>query len=149
MLVVAVLVWLAATSAVAAEDVPPPPPPAPLLEAADCHSEPPDIVSWDGSIAGPSAVPGPAVTVPGAGGAQEVSVTVPRLALLRVDESGHVVAAVTNTGCAPQPSDATYVVTPSGEHVATPGERFAHLRFTGDFREAGRWIDQRMPATDG
>ena len=72
---------------------------------------------------------------------QHVAVSVPRTALLELDAAGAVVAAATNTGCAPRQGDDVYVRTASGDLVA--GEQALLARaWVGDFRDAGVYQPQ-------
>lgn len=72
---------------------------------------------------------------------QQVAVSVPRTALLEIDAVGEVVAAATNTGCAPRPGDDVYVRTASGDLVAGDPALLTRT-WVGDFREAGVYQPQ-------
>lgn len=56
----------------------------------------------------------PATTAPTSALTTTISVTVPRVVMVRFDGRGRVEWARTNTGCAPQPGDLVYVVQPDG-----------------------------------
>src|SRR4051794_12057117 len=84
--IVAVLTLSGAVSALA--DTPADAPPADLVEATTCAAPTP-LVAPDGSRSD---------------GDTQVSFQVPAIARLRVAD-GHVVAAATNTGCAPRATD--------------------------------------------
>ena len=75
-----------------------------------------------------------------------VTVTVPPVALVRLDRRGRIAAAATNTGCAPRASDDVYIVRRDGR--ARPAsarfvERRLDRRWVGDFTERG--VYQRQP----
>ena len=73
---------------------------------------------------------------------QDITVTVPRTALIRVDAAGNVRAAATNTGCAPRAGDDFYVIAPDGSMtLAQPGD-FARQHWVGDFTSPGRYVEQ-------
>lgn len=92
-----------------------------------------------GSDLSDAAAPG---TVAAAGSpALAVSVRVPRTALVEIDAAGRVVAAATNTGCAPRLGDDVYLRTATGDLV--PGDPALLTRaWVGDFREAGVYQPQ-------
>jgi hypothetical protein len=91
----------------------------PLVEAAACAAPTP-VAAPDGSRSD---------------GTTQVSVQVPAVARLRVVD-GVVVAAATNTGCAPRSTD-RFVV---GERDAPPAEVAAALHVTsGDWTTPGAW----------
>ena len=92
-----------------------------LVERAQCAGDQAAPVS--GSVA-----------VDAAAAVQLVSVVVPPVALLDLDADGGVIAAATNTGCAPRLGDAVYVVQADGSLV--PGA-LPVVDWVGDFTEAG------------
>lgn len=96
--------------------------PAPLIERAACAT--------------PAGDP-----PPDPGVAQQVSVAVRGTALLQLDGRGRVVAAWTNTGCAPRRSDDVYLQRPDGS-IRSGGRDLTARRWTGDFREAGVLVPQ-------
>ena len=71
-----------------------------------------------------------------------IAVTVPAVALLRVDARGRIIAAATNTGCRPRQGDIAYVVQPDGSLVADHRVRPDIVDWTGDFRVPGRMQPQ-------
>lgn len=71
-----------------------------------------------------------------------VTVSVPATALLRTDRGGHVVAAATNTGCAPRPSDDIVLVRPDGTFEPAPSPQMANRRWFGDFTAPGIYQPQ-------
>ena len=83
----------------------------------------------------------PASTV--AGARQGVTVSVPAIAVIRVDDLGRVVSAMTNTGCAPTRREELWLMASDGSMQAATAERFAGHRWTGDFSEAGKYVAQR------
>jgi hypothetical protein len=70
-------------------------------------------------------------------GGQEISVSVPATALLRLDGRGVVVAATTNTGCAPRPTDQVFGVRTDGTVDPLPPSTVTNVRWVGDFTEPG------------
>ena len=82
-------------------------------------------------VGGPAEAPGSSTGA----GVQSVSVTVPAVVLLRVDGSGRVVAASTNTGCAPRAGDEVYIVQADGSLARTPV--LPTVEWRGDFTAAG------------
>lgn len=72
---------------------------------------------------------------------QTITVTVPATATLHLDNRGRVVAAWTNTGCAPRPGDDLFLVHPDGTIEPSPAP-LPTRTWIGDFREAG--VPQRQ-----
>jgi hypothetical protein len=66
---------------------------------------------------------------------------VPRTALLELDTSGQIVAAATNTGCAPRPGDDVYVRTAGGD-LGVGDPALLARAWVGDFRKAGVYQPQ-------
>ena len=58
-------------------------------------------------------------------------------ALLKVAADGTVLAAETNTGCAPRPTDLLYVVADDGSLTPAEGIDVAAVAWTGDFTQFG------------
>jgi hypothetical protein len=83
--------------------------------------------------------PGPAASAPAGDGSavQTITVTVERTALLKLDAVGTVVAAETNTGCAPRPGDRLFVVQPDGSLREAIGIDVTATAWTGDFTQFG------------
>jgi len=68
---------------------------------------------------------------------QTVSVVVPRVAMIEFGADGRVVAAATNTGCAPRPGDEVYIVLDDGNLVAASDFALDGIEWRGDFTAAG------------
>lgn len=82
--------------------------------------------------------PATAATLPNMGDAtQTVTVTVERVAMLRLDASGAVTAAQTNTGCAPRTGDRIYIVQADGSLVEAPAFDVTATHWHGDFTQFG------------
>ncbi len=73
---------------------------------------------------------------------QDITLQVPATALVRVDDGGHVLAALTNTGCAPRPGDDLFYVHPNGSIDAATMRALAHHPWVGDFTIAGVYVLQ-------
>jgi hypothetical protein len=85
--------------------------------------------------------PAEAQSAPTGPGVQAVSVTVPAVVLLRVDGAGRVVAASTNTGCAPRAGDEVYTVQGDGSLTRTPV--LPMIDWRGDFTVIGVFQPQQ------
>ncbi len=72
---------------------------------------------------------------------QTVTVTVQPLAIVHLDGGGRVVAATTNTGCAPRNGDALVVIGPGDRPAPVPPGLKAQL-WVGDFTVPGRLVPQ-------
>jgi hypothetical protein len=72
-----------------------------------------------------------------ADGGLSVTVRIEPTSLLKLDSSGHVIAAETNTGCAPRMTDHIYVVLSNGNLVENTKVDVSDVRWTGDFTEFG------------
>jgi hypothetical protein len=68
---------------------------------------------------------------------QQLVVVVPPTVILRVDTDGRVVAATTNTGCAPRLNDAWYVIGPDGTAAPAAADAFPQQLWVGDFTQTG------------
>jgi hypothetical protein len=66
-----------------------------------------------------------------------VSVQVPAIAMVKVDSHGTVVAAATNTGCAPRTGDLVYLYRANGIVERSTTFVLARHRWIGDFRTPG------------
>lgn len=66
---------------------------------------------------------------------QTLSVVVPAVTMLRTDHTGRVVAAATNTGCAPAPGDLVYEYAADGSVRPRPDIDVAARPWVGDFTE--------------
>ena len=75
--------------------------------------------------------------------AQQVLVGVPRTAMIRLDSSGRVVAAWTNTGCAPRPTDEVWLRGADGSITAAGSTEIADREWQGDFSRPGVFVLQR------
>ena len=75
-------------------------------------------------------------------GTQTISVTVPSVALLRTDHGNHIVAAMTNTGCAPRSVDQLFFVRPDGSLDSAPTSELANRRWVGNFTNPGVYVSQ-------
>jgi hypothetical protein len=73
---------------------------------------------------------------------QPTSVQLAATDFLRIDKSGKVVSAATNTGCAPRVGDEVFVFRPNGNIDATTKFDVTTCRWTGDFTIAGRFQPQ-------
>ncbi len=83
------------------------------------------------------------VPAPNAGGmTQTVSVRIEPTSLLKLDSDGHVLAAETNTGCAPRVTDHIYVVLRNGNLVENRKVDVSKVTWTGDFTQFGFIIQQ-------
>jgi hypothetical protein len=71
-----------------------------------------------------------------------LQVMVPSSAIVRVDHRGRPLAVMTNTGCAPRPSDQIWLVLPEGTFVPTVGAFAATVTWVGDFRTPGVYVRQ-------
>jgi len=101
-----------------------------LVEMPDCDAvvPPPD---------GTAAVAPPAASQ-GGGMSQTITVTVPRLAIIRLDASGSVASAMTNTGCAPRTADDIYLVDAAGTFLnEDPAHELPNHVWVGDFTRRG------------
>lgn len=78
----------------------------------------------------------------GDGVSQTVEVSVPRVAIIRIDTAGRIRWARTNTGCAPAPDDLVYLVNDDGSLRAAPGFDVTSIRWRGDFRTDERVYQQ-------
>ena len=105
-----------------------------LIEAADCAS---GTHTAQPTNANAGAAGGDAPRMQ-----QTIRVTVPATALLRIDRDGRVVAALTNTGCAPRHSDDIYVVRPDGTVALASSTQITARTWTGDFTSPGVYVDQ-------
>lgn len=83
--------------------------------------------------------PTEATELPSGDGAmvQTIAVTILPTAILRVDAAGRVVAAETNTGCAPRPTDQLFVEQADGTLAPAHGIDVAAVDWTGDFTVFG------------
>ena len=73
---------------------------------------------------------------------QVIVVQVPRTAFLRVDKSGHIIAAATNTGCRPTTGDDVFLFRPGGKIEPTTAVILEACDWTGDFAVSARFYPQ-------
>ena len=73
---------------------------------------------------------------------QTLMVTVQRVSVLRLDDSGRIVAAMTNTGCAPRPGDELFYARPDGSLVPASTAALANRRWVGNFTVPGVTVPQ-------
>lgn len=83
---------------------------------------------------------------PSMGAPSSAKVLVRPTVLLRVDSSGQVIAAATNTGCAPRRGDDVYFVGPDGTETLAPADEIDDCEWTGDFVVPGRFQPQQCHA---
>jgi hypothetical protein len=106
-----------------------------LVEMPDCDAV---VPLSDGTAAAPSSA-----ASQGGGMSQSITVTVPRLAIIRLDASGGVASAMTNTGCAPRPVDDVYLVDALGTFVnEDPAHELPNHVWVGDFTRRGVYQPQ-------
>jgi hypothetical protein len=70
-------------------------------------------------------------------------VGLPQVTFLKVDRSGRIIAAATNTSCRPTPGDTVYVTLPNGTIITAPHLDLAFIEWRGSFREPGVYYRQR------
>lgn len=99
-----------------------------LIERADCRQSSP--ASSTALISAPTGL------------SQDITVTMPRTALIRVDAARSVRAAATNTGCAPRAGDDFFIIEADGSINATSADDFAEYHWDGDFTIPGEYVDQ-------
>lgn len=87
---------------------------------------------------------GPGRQPPGAPSSADVGV--PPTVLLRIDSLDRVIAAATNTGCAPRRGDDVYFVEADGTITAAPASEVDACDWTGDFVVPGRFQPQHCHA---
>jgi hypothetical protein len=80
---------------------------------------------------------------PGFGLQQTISVSVPATTFLRVDKSGGVTSAATNTGCQPSSQDDVFLLRPNGAIEPATLLDVHECDWTGDFTVPGRFQTQR------
>lgn len=117
----------------------------PSADSAACarRSERPTSPSSD---SGAHAAPAPrAATTAAAEVQQSVSVIVPPTAIVHLDGDGRVVAAMTNTGCAPAAGDDLYVSSPGRTDLERAAwETVADHDWLGDFSLPGVFVPQSV-----
>ena len=99
-----------------------------VVELAECHGFAPDHRALLPATSGEG---------------QSLRVTVPATTIVRLDARGRVVAASTNTGCAPRRSDDLYVVLVNGTVRRAPVKwLIGRHHWVGDFTEPGVFAAQ-------
>ncbi len=78
---------------------------------------------------------------PAGGVSQAIVVTIPRIAVFKVDGQGRITAAATNTGRAPAAGDITYVLGSDGSYRPTAVD-LSRRRWKGDFSDSMRFQRQ-------
>ena len=79
----------------------------------------------------------------GAGMLQQViSVRVPASTFIRLDKSGRIIAAATNTRCQPSNQDEVFLIRPGGAVEPTTTIHIADCKWIGDFTVPGRFQPQ-------
>jgi len=80
--------------------------------------------------------PTPVSTIPG-DKVETITLTIEPTALVKVDAGGRVLAAETNTGCAPRTGDHVYLVHTDGSLSEAPAFDPSTIAWVGDFTEFG------------
>ncbi len=70
-------------------------------------------------------------------------VGLPQVTFLKVDRSGRIISAATNTSCRPTAGDTVYVTLPNGTIITAPHLDIASIEWQGTFREPGVYYRQR------
>ena len=96
----------------------------------------------------PQPAASPAPVLPQHPASMTVTVRVPRTAMIKIDASGQVVAAWTNTGCSPSRTDDLWVMRPDGSIGLAPSPALAEISWRGDFSAAGVFVAQSDPGPD-
>lgn len=94
-----------------------------LREVAPCWGSTDTIMPTDADLGGSMT--------------QTVTLRIEPTALLKVAADGTVLAAETNTGCAPRPTDLLYVVADDGSLTPADGIDVTTVAWTGDFTRFG------------
>lgn len=126
--------WIGSTALVAASSALA----APLISASGSAVTDPLVEAEHCSAARPALVEAPAATRPGAPGTTRVSIRVPPTTRVR-QRAGAIVAAATNTGCAPHRDDVIVFVAEGRPARASEADRVVASFRGGDWREPGRW----------
>ena len=79
---------------------------------------------------------------------QEIAVRVAATALLRVDNTGRVTSAATNSGCPPRQDDDVYIVRPDGSIEAATRVDIDSCEWAGSFAVPGRFEPQSCEPID-
>jgi hypothetical protein len=71
-----------------------------------------------------------------------ITVNIPRTVFVRVDKSGRISAAATNTGCPPQTGDDFFLFRPGGKIEPTTAIKADACNWSGDFAVSARFYPQ-------
>lgn len=99
--------------------------------------------------AAPAATPADAAGAAGATAAVAITVTIPPVAWLEVDENGRLLAAATNTGCAPRTGDTVVARRPDRSVVADVAIDLDTVAWVGDFTQPAVLVPQTDPVVIG
>jgi pilus assembly protein FimV len=99
--------------------------------------------------AAPAATPADAAGAAGATAAVAIKVTIPPVAWLEVDENGRLLAAATNTGCAPRTGDTVVARRPDRSVVADVAIDLDTVAWVGDFTQPAVLVPQTDPVVIG
>jgi pilus assembly protein FimV len=99
--------------------------------------------------AAPAATPADAGGAAGATAAVAITVTIPPVAWLEVDENGRLLAAATNTGCAPRTGDTVVARRPDRSVVADVAIDLDTVAWVGDFTQPAVLVPQTDPVVIG
>jgi cytoskeletal protein RodZ len=121
----------------------------PLVEAASCRSadSSADQSTDSESAHSASAVESGSHSMPHTGSdasdrEQSVSVMVPSVAVVRMDKSGTMMSAMTNTGCAPRMGDQLFSVQADGSLKTMSSTMLVTQQWVGDFTQPGVYVAQ-------
>jgi len=92
--------------------------------------------------AAPAATPHAAAPAATATGTATIHVTIPPVAWLELDEAGRLMAAATNTGCAPRTGDTVVARRPDRTLVAKLTVDLADVVWVGDFTRPAVLVPQ-------
>jgi len=119
-----------------------------LVASAAPNAEPAErpalVLVEDTTCASPTtdATPDPAA------GSVTIHVTIPPVAWLEVDETGRLIAAATNTGCAPRTGDEVFVRRPDRTLVEVTVD-LDTIAWVGDFTQPAVLVPQTDPVVIG
>lgn len=122
-----------------------------LVASAAPNAEPaerPAIVLVEDTTCATPASPATPATPEPAAGSVTIQVTIPPVAWLEVDETGRLIAAATNTGCAPRTGDEVFVRRPDSTLVEVTVDLDA-IAWVGDFTQPAVLAPQTDPVVIG